>query len=380
MKFNTHLMLVSAQPTPNLTPVLDPGVRPRRVVLLTSPDMRERAAWLEAVYRPRGVVTDQWPISNAWDIEAIQGRVLEFLESEDALADAGELALNATGGTKPMSIAAYEVFRDCDCPIYYVHPEEDRLIWMHPSGRPPHALADVVRIPDFVLAHGGRVQAEEDIRIPPAFRDFTQELVRDIGYFEKALGRLNWYASEARDGLRSPSLEVAHEFDDAFQDLLDRLDVLGVLRVSDGRILFTDEAARFFANGGWLEQHVHAAMNALRGRGIRIQDARRGLQIEWQTGHSRNEIDVAFLVDNRLHVIECKTRGWVERGAGADALYRLDSLADAAGGLQARAMLVSYRRMGKGDVRRAKDLGIEVVQGGQIAEMAARLQRWVKPG
>jgi hypothetical protein len=44
---STHLYLVSAQATPNLTPALDSQVAPRRVVLLVSPDMHLGADWLE---------------------------------------------------------------------------------------------------------------------------------------------------------------------------------------------------------------------------------------------------------------------------------------------------------------------------------------------
>ena len=51
MKPIIHLCLVSAQATPNLTPALDPAIRPRRVILLVSPDMRRRADWLERPFR-----------------------------------------------------------------------------------------------------------------------------------------------------------------------------------------------------------------------------------------------------------------------------------------------------------------------------------------
>ena len=108
----TQLCLVSAQATPNLTPALDPATRPRRVILLVSPDMHAKAEWLEQVLRPRGVRVDRWPIDDAWDVEGVQSRLLELLDRERDAMEAGAIALNATGGTKPMSIAAYEVFRE----------------------------------------------------------------------------------------------------------------------------------------------------------------------------------------------------------------------------------------------------------------------------
>jgi hypothetical protein len=101
----THLCLVSAQATPNLTPVLDRALRPRRVILLVSPAMERRAEWLEAVLRRYSVRTDRWPIGDPWDLEHVQTRVLELLEAERASGEAQRIALNATGGTKPMSSA-----------------------------------------------------------------------------------------------------------------------------------------------------------------------------------------------------------------------------------------------------------------------------------
>ena len=35
----THLVLISAQPVPNFTPVLDERFRPEQVIMLVSPDM-----------------------------------------------------------------------------------------------------------------------------------------------------------------------------------------------------------------------------------------------------------------------------------------------------------------------------------------------------
>jgi hypothetical protein len=51
MTITTHLILVSAQPIPNLTPILDDSLRPRKVVMLVSPDMQERSKALENIYR-----------------------------------------------------------------------------------------------------------------------------------------------------------------------------------------------------------------------------------------------------------------------------------------------------------------------------------------
>lgn len=382
MKIATHLYLVSAQATPNLTPALDPSTRPQRVILLVSPDMHRCADWLEQVLAPRGIAVDRWPIEDAWNVEQVQFRVLELLEREREAVVHKDIALNATGGTKPMSIAAYEAFRAYELPIFYVHPEKDRLIWLHPSGEPAVELADRIRLRPFLLGHGARVESSSTRAIPPALRDFTDWLVANAGAYGKPLATLNWLARAAEKGLVTPRLESWQLRDRGLQKLIGRFTEAGVLTTRAQSLRFPDEEARFYVNGGWLEEHVFGVLFNLRADLPKIQDVARSLDLVRDTvrGAVPNEIDVACLADNRLYLIECKTRQWngkAEGMAGAQALYRLDTLADLLGGLQARAMLVSYRELPPYDRQRALDLGIAVCAGGALRNLRARLAEWV---
>lgn len=378
MQCETHLCLVSAQATPNLTPLLDPATAPRRVILLVSPDMAARAQWLEAVLGPRGISVQRWSIDDPYDVELVQTRVLELLEQERASVVAANIALNATGGTKPMSIATYEAFRAYDLPIFYVHPERDRLIWMHPAGAPAVDLENRLRLEPFLLAHGARVVRCSREGIPDALRSLTHWLVTKVGAYGKALGRLNYLANEAEGRLISPEMESSHLRDQRLQTLIDRFADAGLLEPRGRRLHFADESARFYVNGGWLEEHVYDCLRALRRDLPNIQDLARSVDItrEGPRGDEiPNEIDCAYLAENRLYIIECKTRVW--REGGADALYRLDTLGDILGGIQARAMLVSYRPLPSYDLRRAADLGVQVCAGPRLPELPAVLRAWI---
>ncbi len=112
----THVYLVSSQATPNLTPALDRHTAPQRVILIVSPGMAQQADWLEAVLSPR-LKTVRWQVPDPFDVELLQLRFLELLEAHADLIPAKQIVLNATGGTKPMSIAAYEAFRAYDLPM-----------------------------------------------------------------------------------------------------------------------------------------------------------------------------------------------------------------------------------------------------------------------
>lgn len=55
MAITTHLILLSGQKVPNITPVLDDSFKPKHVVMLVSSDMYIRADWLKSVYKKRGI-------------------------------------------------------------------------------------------------------------------------------------------------------------------------------------------------------------------------------------------------------------------------------------------------------------------------------------
>lgn len=375
MRHAVHVCLVSHQPTPNLTPVLDPRTRPEEVVLLTSEPMRERADWLENVLRPRGVRVARAPLDGAFDIERIREQVFDLV----AAREGEDLALNATGGTKPMSIAAFEVFRGLGLPVFYVHPDHDRLVWLyHPAGDRPSAvdLDDRVKLPAFLAAHGVEMQSTSaGDGVPAPLRDLTRELVARPDRYGRALGFLNHLAASARGSLRSEPFRGGRG---VFGELLELFEAAGCLRRESGRLRFPDETRRFYVNGGWLEAHVYSTIFGLRAELPEIHDLQASLEVTYG-GEVRNEVDVAFLADNRLYVVECKTKRFSKSDGFADeALYKLGTLDEQLGGLGARSLLVSYQPIRRSDYTRARQYGIRTCVGAELSRLDECLREMVR--
>ncbi len=376
----THLVLISDQAIPNLTPVLDQRYRPQRVVMLVSKDMQARSQALERVYRPRGIQVERCEIQDPWDIERCRQQVEDWLIEQD---DMDGVVLNVTGGTKPLAIAAYEVFRNNDLPIFYVHPERDRLIWMHPAGETVD-LADRIRLPDYLTAYGAiQVEIKHPFGVPESLRHLTGQLISKISYFEPAISRLNFVAASAGNAqLKSVPLTDEIQNTPAFAELVALFQDAGVLRQEQDVLIFKDEDARFFANGGWLEQHVYAAVLNLKSS-LAIQDVSCSIEVSRQ-GQTwvRNELDVAFLKDNRLYLIECKTKRYAGNGQkhseADDVLYKLDSIRDVIGGLKAQAMLVSVKKISQAQLSRAKELNIRVCCHEDIQRLQKKLRHWLE--
>ncbi len=367
-----HVCLVGDDPVRVLTPALDPMLQPDEVVLVVSPQMGAHAGWIERVLRPRGIRVTRWPIRDAWDIAQVRARLAQGLA---ARAQDG-LVLNASGGTKPMAIAAFDVFRAADRPVFYVHPVADSVIWLHhPEGAHDHPLADVMDIRIFLAAHGATLEAVAGSdSVPKAYRTLTQTLITHVARFEQALGTLNYLAGTARGSLKSRS---AGNVPSHFGELVHHFAEAGVLKPVGDRLHFLDEDARFFAQGGWLEQHVFGVLWGLKGERP-IQDLARGVEIAREEGDRSvsNELDVACLADNAMYLFEAKTKHF-DRGEGAEVVYKIDTLRDLLGGLHARAMIVSYKPLGDAHRRRARDLGIATCVGSEIAWLREQLLAFI---
>lgn len=366
---NCHLYLVSNLATPNISPALDSVTRPDKVVLMVSADMRNQAELLSRVLsEASGVQLQNWAIEDPWDIEHIITRTMELLEQfQDH-----RFILNATGGTKPMSIGAFQAFQAYDLPAFYVHPEDDRLIWLHPREHPAHQLADRVKLPHFLLAHGSKVIDQGQVGVLPQYREFAHYLIDNLDYFSHAISTLNWYAANSNEH-HSPELELNHQHWDALNDLIDRLETIGILSYKSQRLWFKSSDDKHFANGGWLEQHVYAELLQIRQEISEIQDLAQSMTVvRVRQGETiENELDVACLCNNHLYVIECKTRHLDRKSSqvATDTIYKIDSLKEKLGGIYGQGMIVSYKSMSAPDKHRAADLGIEICDGQNLQNL-----------
>ena len=378
MKNTIHLVLISTQAVPNITPVLDQRFRPDQVIMLVSKDMQERADYLERVFKPRGINVIRWLINDAWDIEHIRNRVMElFIEYETS-----DIVLNATCGTKPMSIAAYEVFRASNKPIFYIHPDKDRLIWMYPQNQPSADLSDRIKLKEYLLSYGAtHVNEVYKEGVMPSLRDLTQELIDNITMYAPVLSSLNYYAAKADNPqLRSPKISQNEKH--AFWQLVALFQQAKLLVNDDSYLIFQDEASRFLVNGGWLEMHAYACCLDLK-KEQGIQDIARSVEVSRKHKDSivLNELDVAFLQDNRLYLLECKTKYFKgnnrRHDEGAAVLYKLDSLRYFLGGLQAKAMLVSFKPIKDHNKNRAKELKIETCCYEDLQFLQEKLASWL---
>ncbi len=374
-KASVHILLVSDQAAPSLLPALDPTLKPVEAVLMVSGKMRERANSLEAVLQESGVKTTRVALEDEHDFGKLENALLEVASARDGQS----IALNVTGGTKLMALAAQSIAVEAKWSVFYVDVDTDEVIWL---GKDTHRqpLTQQLRLRHYLRGYGFTL--EEGVQRPqPSQRhnDLLSTLITQVGSLEKPLAQLNWLGQKAEEQRRLSVPLTADQLDSRGLAALFRIfQDAGVLVVEGDKLTFPNESERSFAKGGWLEHHVFRSVSALSGD-LGLRDKAANLQVQ-DMDKVRNELDVAFMARNRLFVIECKTARMdkPEAPKANDTLFKLAEICRRVGGLGTRGMLASYRPLGEAEKRLAGALRIELVCGPDLARLDEKIRNWVR--
>jgi hypothetical protein len=369
-----QVMLVSEQAAPNLLAALDSALKPQKAVLLASSIMQNRALTLQKVLKENGIDSQIVPLPDEHNLAILETTLLEVA----ANFEGSTIALNVTGGNKLMALAAYSVAQASDWPTFYVDVDTDQIIWLD-KNHPAQSLSQELRLNHYLRSYGYNLTNGVERPQPnAAWQKLLSNLVLNVETLSDSIGQLNYISQQARHSLTcnmtdrqmdSRSLEaVLRNFEDA-----------KILKVKDNNVTFQSEAARFFANGGWIEHHVYQTVCKVTGA-IGIRDKAANLQVQSIDGQP-NEIDVAFMARNRLFMIECKTARMdnPEDLKANDTLYKLAENCRRIGGLGTKGLLATYRQLKDSEYRLAKALHIEVIAGANLKRLDEKLKQWVRP-
>ncbi|MCL1824428.1 MAG: DUF1887 family CARF protein [Betaproteobacteria bacterium] len=380
---NTQICLVSAQAAANLLPALDGSLKPEKVVLVVTAKMQRQANNLSQVLRENSIKVELLKLGNEHNFHQIANELLELaaqLEGED-------VALNITGGTKLMSIAAQRVAETSGWRMFYVDADTDQVIWLGRDETSPQPLEQQLRLRHYLQSYGFSFTKKPDRAQPmPVQQELTQTLSLNVGNLEDAISILNALAQDA-ENRRSLSVQLNDwQCDSLSLDVLLRdFENAQALQRRGHTIHFGSEAQRDFVKGGWLELHAIQAVHQVTGS-LGIRDKAVGLEVIDDASKTRSELDIAFMARNRLFIIECKTaridkpQGSADRPAppkANDTLFKLSENCRRIGGLGTRGMLLSYRKLREPELQLASALNIQVVTGADIARLPEKLKHWV---
>lgn len=368
-----HVCLVSAQAAPNLLPVLDPELKPEEVVLLASQKMCNAADALRAVLTELGIRSTINELNDEHNYQAIEETMLQIAQAREGQ----KIVLNLTGGTKLMALVAQTVAQAADWCSFYVDADTDSITWLDRQ-MPGKKLAEQLRLPHYLKSYGFDLEGPPERPQPTREqRDLMQTLISQIGNLEASLTQLNWLTQQAEDEHRLEVKMNAHQTDSrSLEALLRNFEEAGMLQVKQNTIHYSNEAARNFVKGGWLELYTYDCVARVTGD-LAIRDKAANLTVN--NRGVKNEMDIALMARNRLFVIECKTARMDKPQApkANDTLFKLAEICRRVGGLGTRGMLTSYRPVADSERKLARALNIELVCGRDLSELPARIKSWI---
>lgn len=372
-KFDVQVCMVSAQPLPNLMPIL--SCPPKTVFLLVTDRMKDKAGVLAHIIKRRTQTeVIQIPVGNG-EFEDVETGLLDILEKVAGKS----MITNVTGGTKLMAFAAMN-FSDNS---FYVTTDNQVYLFGRDFGNGQKAVlpADTkISIEDFLYVHGVDVISPMPVRnIRQQWLPFAEQVAKSpmLAAATRTLNAVIAQAAGKNKQALSAHLDYAPDRD--LKQLLNIAEDCELVSVMGAELVFPSVEARDYLHGIWFEEHVFGVVKSLEG----VQDCAMSVQIDLLSKEHgrRHELDVVFLADNTLFVIECKTRNYLSEKISSDerntTIYKLDTLGDL-GGLKTRKGFASLCELASSMRERAKGSKIQVWEKNDIQGLKKHLQNWIK--
>jgi hypothetical protein len=385
-----HVAIVSEQILANLIPAL--MERPDKVYLIASADMSQRKLdkRLARLLERDGIGVERCenaPSVGMNGIHAYASRLRDDIV--DRHADA-EIVLNATGGTKPMSLGFVEVFRGIASRIIYTDTLHRQIESLPNADAPiaqPAPMRDVLDVPRYLAAQGltfsGAASDSAALRERmQARKAAAKSLARNAPGLESFIRTMNALADKAldRDGnLIAPvqSLNYPPHPKSPWADAMRELVNAKCFGWKEGEcdVVFIDAERTQFVRGGWLEEYAFHIVHD-----EKPFDARMGVDVQIEGGElATNEFDVLACHGNQLLFVECKTLKFEEGRNDNDLAYKLKSLGETARGLFGETWLLSAQSPTPMLVERARQARIRLLGPADLPNLRDIVRQWMEP-
>ncbi len=393
-----HICLVSDQLLPNLIPILMD--RPAKVYLVSSDVMnaKEKDKDLRRILRQQDIEVEmrrQVPSAGIEEIRKFARRLCgQILTKHRGVA----VVLNATGGTKLLSMGFVEAFRrefeGHPLRIIYTDTAHQVIESLVPTDQAVEHMRGVLDIPMYLEAQGMRLKdsACGDARWQDVALDrkqLTDYLVSNCEQLSELLGTMNGLVHGTRGcpGIFLPGGETLGDAKRRFKSrpggmwrpALGKMASSGLIRWDgDKEIEFLSEHAARYLSGGWLEEYAWCCAKE-----VGFQDTRSSARCQWMrfSGDDapENEFDLLAVHNNRLLLAECKTGTFVG-GDQQSVVSKLESLGRNTGGLFGTSLMLSARTLPQNMRQRLKSLGIGFLEGGNLKDLSKAFSGFFENG
>ncbi|MCX7983503.1 MAG: DUF1887 family CARF protein [Bacteroidetes bacterium] len=296
---STIVCLVSRQVMQNVLPIL--MYAPRSVFLLTTEEEAICAQRIKNLCNQKRIEATVIKGIHAYTPVTVANSIKKIVQ----MIPQNEVMVNLTGGTKLMSIAAFETARSLGIPTFYCNTEGKEIIYLSPAEKREPLVAPLT-IEEYLLAHGYTISEEKSMNEIKIFSTlFTK--VELNGHFRSLAELFSLVHSKGLDSSRYAVSTKDKVF--TFQKNYDAY-VIQYNKQEQLKVM-----ASGFNPGAWLEYWVYMKQNS------HVNEIKTGVKVVSRNG-TVNEVDVIYLKDYILHLISCKTGNF----SSQEALHQLEAL------------------------------------------------------
>lgn len=264
--------------------------------------------------------------------------------------------VNLAGGTRYMALAVQQVFESADSEFFYVNIEDNTIIksifndsilddddYFYP-------INYRMNIAEYLTVHGLEHDLKKHSHTPKMpfemsenmFGLFAAKLL--TGHDYQLLEALRIHFRDCRYG--ATLQEIENHSDGNGHPCAGIRQFLRMINLQPANDTLTHSQLEWIT-GGWFEEYVYYKVRQI----INPDDLATGVHI-WRKGVSRNnELDVVFIKNNQLFVIECKTGVQTER-LFSEIVYKACALKEALLGVSCHSYIASLKQDDKDNLKK----------------------------
>ncbi|MFN4110763.1 MAG: Card1-like endonuclease domain-containing protein [Ignavibacteria bacterium] len=330
---NIIFCLVSRQTMPNVLPVL--MYKPEKVVLFETPEESQSAENLYHLFKNKNIQVERVRKLNAYDFGNLKQIIRDYLEKEN------NVALNITGGTKLMALAAYEAFKQSSKQIFYCDTEHKQIIHIFPDYN-YEKLVTSLSIEEYLESYGYKIISKKD--------DSDAKLYFQLFDFinnNNLLRSFIKFFSQIRKQIQFSNPKFSYHSPDKQFSFIKEYDKYIIRYKNSNQIVINSSN---FKIGDWLEYYVYYQVK-------KKYNLIPYLNVKIQNNNVENEIDLLFIKDYKLYLISCKSG----RSNNQYDLYQLETLRTVTSGTFGKGVFITANKNSNPFLKRASELKIKVL-------------------
>lgn len=321
---HVHVCLVSEQTIPNILGIYH--FKPDDVLFVTTSEMEQKNKVYHIIQTVKQLGHDY--TARSQKITVNEGSLLDCKQQIDkwiAGKEEADFTINLTGGTKIMSIAVYDYFKDYGSKMIYIPVGKNEFIMPYPkkSANDTTELALRLSVQEYLTAYGLKVTNAKKLAANDADSQSRSAvsawIACNYNHVKHLLERFSEKLRKHRDDKQCYQWSTAYQPKNQYET--DLFHKMGFQNENSTFRKHLDCSEIGFLTGGWLEEFCYNELLQFKGRGI--DDIAIGIIAE--KGKTKNEFDVMFTKNNALYTVECKSLDQND-DPKADALYKIAAL------------------------------------------------------